>query len=346
MLAGLILITVLFSAFFSGMEIAYISANKLRLELDIKQGTLSSRILSLFSTNPGQYIVTMLIGNNIALVMYGILMAAVLDPALRQFLHTETWILILQTIISTLIILVLAEFLPKAVFRLKPNDFLKWLGIDELFLADQSFGSHQAHSQKVMELLARYGFSYTTFVRPDHPEQFWKELKDSGCHTVIMGVESANEEILTSYQKGYGLEEIKMGVRQAQEQGLRVVATVIIGLPEDTRESILKTMRFLRELEPDFVSYNLAVARNLTEFKAEAFRQGLVLSPEMDQAGNLSRIRTRALGSEELLKLKKRAIRDFYLRPGYIFKKLVEARSWFEVYALFREGIAVLLKNL
>ncbi len=225
-------------------------------------------------------------------------------------------------------------------------DFLKWLGIDELFLADQSFGSHQAHSQKVMELLARYGFSYTTFVRPDHPEQFWKELKDSGCHTVIMGVESANEEILTRYQKGYGLEEIKRGVKQAQEQGLRVVATVIIGLPEDTRESILKTMRFLRELEPDFASYNLAVARNLTEFKAEAFRQGLVLSPEMDQAGNLSRIRTRALGSEELLKLKKRAIRDFYLRPGYIFKKLVEARSWFEVYALFREGIAVLLKNL
>jgi len=225
-------------------------------------------------------------------------------------------------------------------------DFLRWLQSSELFLADQSFGSHQAHSQKVMELLARYGFSYTTFVRPDHSRNFWKELRESGCHTVIMGVENADEGILRSYQKGYGLEEIKNGVKQAQEQGLRVVATVIIGLPEDTRESILKTTRFLRELEPDFVSYNLAVARNLTEFKTEAFRQGLVLGPEMDQAGNLARIRTYTLDAQELLNLKKRAIRDFYLRPGYILKRLFSARSWFEIYALFREGSAVLLKNI
>ncbi|NOY38121.1 MAG: HlyC/CorC family transporter [Chlorobi bacterium] len=129
MYPGIIIITILFSAFFSGMEIAYISANKLRLELDIKQDTYYSRILSLFSSNPGQYIVTMLIGNNISLVIYGIFMALVLNPFLQSFTHTETWILILQTIISTLIILVLAEFIPKAVFRLKPNEFLKWLGV-------------------------------------------------------------------------------------------------------------------------------------------------------------------------------------------------------------------------
>ena len=88
------------------------------------------------------------------------------------------------------------------------------------------------------------------------------------------------------------------------------------------------------------------MARNLTEFKTEAFRQGLVLGPEMDQAGNLARIRTYTLDAQELLNLKKRAIRDFYLRPGYILKRLVSARSWFEIYALFREGSAVLLKNI
>jgi CBS domain containing-hemolysin-like protein len=126
---GIILTTILFSAFFSGMEIAYFSANKLRLELDMKQETFTSRILALFSENPGQYIVTMLIGNNISLVVYGIFMAIILDPFLQQLTHSESWLLILQTIISTLIILVLAEFIPKAVFRLNSNAFLKWLGI-------------------------------------------------------------------------------------------------------------------------------------------------------------------------------------------------------------------------
>lgn len=108
-----LLITMALSAFFSGMEIAFVSVDKLRFEMERKPGVVS-RILDYFFRNPNNFISTMLVGNNIALVIYGILMA--------QFIEAN---ILVQTIISTLIILVTGEFLPKTLFKINPNLMLR-----------------------------------------------------------------------------------------------------------------------------------------------------------------------------------------------------------------------------
>ena len=128
----IIFIAIILSAFFSGMEIAFVASNKLRIELDRKQGVFGSEILKIFTKNPGQYIATMLIGNNIALVIYGLIFSSLLGPKLSVYIDSDLLILILNTLISTAIILFVAEFLPKTIFIISPNFFLKFLSIPTL----------------------------------------------------------------------------------------------------------------------------------------------------------------------------------------------------------------------
>ena len=91
----IILVCILFSAFFSGIEIAYLSANKLRIELENKQGHFNARILSFFTKRPGRFIAALLVGNNIALVIYGIYMAVVLEPSIREYITANNVLVLL-----------------------------------------------------------------------------------------------------------------------------------------------------------------------------------------------------------------------------------------------------------
>jgi len=134
----IIVLSLLFSAFFSGMEIAYVSSNKIHIELEKKQEGIFAKILSRLTAKPSKFIATMLIGNNIALVIYGFYMGELLVKWFRTYLDSDYAIIIYllddlslltQTIISTLIILLTAEFLPKVFFQIYSNTLLKLFAI-------------------------------------------------------------------------------------------------------------------------------------------------------------------------------------------------------------------------
>ncbi len=119
-----ILFSILLSAFFSGMEMAYVSANKFQIELEKKKEGFTAKILSKLTSKSSKFITTMLVGNNIALVVYSIFMGKLIVSFLPENIFNEFSLLLVQTIISTIVILVTAEFLPKAIFRIYANETL------------------------------------------------------------------------------------------------------------------------------------------------------------------------------------------------------------------------------
>lgn len=123
------LISLIFSALFSGTEIAFVTSNRVRVELDMKKGGFRSKIINRFYSDPEFFISTILVGNNIVLVIYGMAAAALLDPWLESIFHNEALVLLMQTIISTAVILLTGEFLPKTIFRINPNSSLKVMAV-------------------------------------------------------------------------------------------------------------------------------------------------------------------------------------------------------------------------
>ena len=122
----IIIVTLILSAFFSGMEIAFVSANKLKIFLDKEQGSWTNNLVSKFIENPTNFIISMLIGNNIALVIYGVYMADLLGPMIAKYIIPfPFFILLIQVVLSSCLVLLVAEFLPKVVFSLFPNKLLK-----------------------------------------------------------------------------------------------------------------------------------------------------------------------------------------------------------------------------
>ena len=117
--------TILFSAIFSGLEIAFVTADKMQIEIINKRGGLIAKVLNSFISYPSRFIATLLIGNNLALVTFGIYIEKILKPKLTLFADYPILMLLIQTIISTTIILLFAEYIPKTIFRIKPNQTLK-----------------------------------------------------------------------------------------------------------------------------------------------------------------------------------------------------------------------------
>lgn len=121
MAAVITILAIIFSGLFSGTEIAFVQSNKVRVEIDAAKGGIIDRIIRRFSRHEDMFISTLLVGNNVVLVIYGITISVLINPVLEGWLHNEALVLVCNTVVSTGIILFTGEFLPKTTFRINPN---------------------------------------------------------------------------------------------------------------------------------------------------------------------------------------------------------------------------------
>ncbi len=201
------------------------------------------------------------------------------------------------------------------------------MGVRELFFLDQTFGIPRS---RCLELLAGMRqladrFGWVCFSRPDLlDDALLSQMKSAGCHTLILGLESGSQQLLDSVCKEARKEEVLQGFRRCSSYGMRTVATVLLGLPRETEETFQQTLEFLRQADPDFASFNVAVPRAGTPFREEALKLGLIDEDfeVMDQSGNPVAMPTLTLSRGQVAALRRRAVRGFYGRPGYWRKRL------------------------
>jgi radical SAM superfamily enzyme YgiQ (UPF0313 family) len=225
------------------------------------------------------------------------------------------------------------------------------LGVKEVFFQDQCFGcAPRAAWERLLDAMIEedLGLGWWTFTRVDVLDRaLARRMKAAGCHTVILGVESASEEILRNHRKGYGTERIRETFTLCEEEDLRTAATFILGLPEETADSLRGTIDFACSLPADYASFNVAVPRAGTRLREDAVAAGLIDEGlvVMDQSGFEPTLGTRGLSTRELAAWRRRAVARFYLRPGYVWRRLRHLRSRTEFLTQAREA-ASLLRNL
>ena len=225
--------------------------------------------------------------------------------------------------------------------------YLKNLRCREIYFNDQTFGVNRARAKELCKRMVeeKIDFGWVCWSRVDViNEELLKLMKGAGCHTILFGVETASEKSLKSMGKGYTLREVEETFRLCREYGVRTLATYILGLPGEDKNSVMQTIEFAVRLDSDFVSFNTLIPRAGTQIRQYAINSGWIAEGNirMDQSGTYAVMGNEALTGDDIIELKSYAVRRFYGRPSYIAKRLLGVRSLYEVKRLIMDGKEVL----
>ncbi|MEZ4996767.1 MAG: hemolysin family protein [Bacteroidales bacterium] len=231
---------VLLAAFFSAMELSFIASNKLRIELDRKQGQFGSGIISSFTRNPGLYISTMLIGVNIATVIFSMLTADLLEAWLQNIIPSEVLIFIIQTVITTLIILIFADFLPKSVVRISPNFFLSIFALPTAFFY-YLFYPVSKFTLWLANIIMRLFFGIRTERKEQENRIFTRIDLDHFVNDLVETDEEKQEEnsSLKIFQNALDFSSVK--ARECMVPRTEIVALPIQSSPDDLRQQFIES---------------------------------------------------------------------------------------------------------
>jgi len=227
--------------------------------------------------------------------------------------------------------------------------YLNGLKIREIWLRDQSFGSAKKHALDFCRLVKEFGnfFSWSCEMRVDAAdEELFRAMKEAGCHTVMFGVETAQEKVLNAHKKGITIQQVRIAFRLAEKFGLKRLAHFILGLSGETIDSQLMLIDFALQLNPDYGVFNIAAPLWNTSFREEVMSNQLLIDDkiEVDSSCSYPVWESEKLKRSEIWRIRKLALRRFYLRPAYVLKQLRSLKTRYQLYMLFKEGAHLLCK--
>lgn len=226
-------------------------------------------------------------------------------------------------------------------------EHIRAMGIRQVHFADWTFGVDKKQAKEILKgmIEARFGFTWSCLSRVDLMDrELMVLLKQAGCDLIEFGVESGNQAILDRYEKDITVEQIRSAFGWARELDLSTLGTFVLGLPGETRESLQQTLDLALEIEPTFCSFNVASPRMGTELRHDMLDQGIITDDQaalLDSSRSLPVFSTQTLSAEELHAFRRRAIRSFYLRPSYLFRRLRKVTSLVELENHLGNGLSL-----
>ncbi|OPZ73092.1 MAG: coproporphyrinogen III oxidase [Firmicutes bacterium ADurb.Bin456] len=226
--------------------------------------------------------------------------------------------------------------------------YIRTIGLKEVFFKDFTFEVPRQNSMEICRrmIAERIGLAWICSSRVDTvDEEMLSLMKAAGCHTIQFGVENNNEEILKDYEKNITPAQVRKTFALCRKYGIKILAHFILGLPGETKESIAATLQFAKELNPDYAAFNIAIPQVGTELRKKCLEKGYLKDQgmTMDSSRAYPLIETGLLTPGQVWNIRNQVIRDYYLRPSFLWKKVMGIRSPYDAVRLINEGASLIL---
>lgn len=235
---------------------------------------------------------------------------------------------------------------------LRNLDEIHAMGIRQVHVADWTFAVNKKQAKAIVQgmLDRNYGFTWSCLSRVDVVDfELLAMMKRAGCDLIEFGVESGSQQMLDRYSKRTTLEEIRRAFAWCRQLDVDTLATFVLGLPGETRESLDATLALALEIEPTFCSFNAASPRMGTELRHEMVETGIIedrLDAVLDSSRSLPVFSTAELTAEEVARFRQQAIRRFYLRPSYLARRLKRVGSWVQLQNYLGNGLSLVWQSI
>lgn len=227
---------------------------------------------------------------------------------------------------------------------------LKKMGYREIYFRDQTFGVNKKRTHELLNVMIseKYSFSWSCLSRSEILDDDTLVLmKRAGCHTIMLGIESFNTELLRNLNKFTNNDNLTHTLNRIKKKRINTGGFFMLGFPEETEDSIKKTIKLACSIPLDYASFNIASPRYGTVFRINSIAKGFIdeVDTKSESSETLPEWKNMQVDNITLLRLKKQAVRNFYLRPSYIFMQVFKLRTIWEWRMLIKEAFSLLSKN-